>query len=80
MLTVTRELPVGARQQTAHRHIPSERRTELIVGCVGCARYSAYECRETGTRVVPQRYFAPLSLIDRDKGAFYSLIRRFHHA
>ena len=38
------------------RHIPSELRTEpFAVGCAGYARYRVIECRETGTRVVPQR-------------------------
>jgi len=52
-----RELPDGARQQRKIIHIPSEQRTEITVGCAGCARYSAVECRPlAGTRVVPQRY------------------------
>ena len=40
------------------------------VGYTGCARYCAYECRETGTRVVPQRFVTPLSL-DGDKGVYF---------
>ncbi len=70
-----RELPVGARQWAEHRHIPSERRTEMFfrVGCVGYARYSVYECRETGTRVVPQRYVTPLSLMIGTKALFLYL-------
>ncbi len=44
-------------------------RTEILVGCAGSARYSAYECRENGTRVVPQR-LQPLSLARGAKAVF----------
>ena len=45
MLSATRELPVGARQQAHIFRIPFELRTELSVGCAGNARYSVHECR-----------------------------------
>ena len=59
MSPALRELPVGARQQHGIFGIPSELRTESLwpVGCAGFARYRVHECRVTGTRVVPQRYF-----------------------
>lgn len=66
-----RELPDGARQQEKMHYITSERRTKIPrrVDCAGCARYSACKCRETGIRVVPQRYIMPLSL-EKEAKAF----------
>ena len=71
MYPTPRELPVGARQWAAHRHIPSERRTEISrlrrVRPLQRIRVLPYG----RTRVVPQRYIAPLSLIIGTKAIFF---------
>lgn len=41
-------------------NITSEQCTDNV-GCTGSARYRAIECREIGTRVVPQRFYAFVS-------------------
>ena len=51
-------------------HITSEQCADKV-GRTGFARYSVNECRETGTRVVPQRSFHAFVSFDRDKGVFY---------
>ena len=66
-----RELPFGERQRYESSSYPLRAaHRKSIVGCAGFSRYREIECRETGTRVVPQRYITPLSLIARDKGVF----------
>ena len=50
----------------------------FLVGCAGSARYSADECRENGTRVVPQR-LQPLSLAKEAKAVFHLSLRTSAH-
>ena len=54
----------------ASTHITSEQCADKV-GRTGHARYSVNECRETGTRVVPQRSFHAFVSFHRDKGVFF---------
>ena len=70
LLSESRRLVQGGRK--AHSLSPQSSAPNVTrpVDRAGFARYSVDECRESGTRVVPQR-FQPLSLASRGKGGSF---------